>query len=244
MSVLFVTGTGTDVGKTIVVAALASLALERQSSVSVVKVAQTGFAPGEASDLDEVWRLSGLSANECFEPARYDEPLAPAAAARLSGRPPVSMTAVATLVSRLAASHDLVLVEGAGGLLVRYDEEGATVADLAREVGAPLLVVTAAGLGTLNATALTLEAMAHRGLELAGLVIGSWPNEPDLAARSNIRDLEMLSARPLSGAVPEGAGQLDRADFVNRAPSWLAPAYGGRFDSATFRDQNVPEDSR
>jgi dethiobiotin synthetase len=82
---------------------------------------------------------------------------------------------------------------------------------------------------------LTLEAMAHRGLELAGLVIGAWPGTPGVAERSNVRDLEMLAARPLSGALPEGAGQLDQASFLLASHAGLAPAYGGHFDAAAFR---------
>jgi hypothetical protein len=99
-----------------------------------------------------------------------------------------------------------VLVEGAGGLLVRFADDGWTLADLARALAAPVLVVTAAGLGTLNHTALTLEVLACRGLRLAGgLVVGCWPARPDLAARCNVTDLEALSGQPLGGAVPAGA---------------------------------------
>jgi dethiobiotin synthetase len=133
-----------------------------------------------------------------------------------------------------------VVVEGAGGLLVRYDDDGATIADLAHRLRAPVLVVTRAGLGTLNATALTLEALAHRGLDLSGVVIGSWPAQPDLAARSNIRDLETLSARPLAGALPEGAGRLGATEFQAAAATGIGPAYGGMFDAADFRGRHEP----
>ncbi|MBW3551414.1 MAG: FAD-dependent oxidoreductase, partial [Proteobacteria bacterium] len=81
---------------------------------------------------------------------------------------------------------------------------------------------TEPGLGTLNATALTLEAMAHRGLDLAGLVIGAWPDEPGLAERSNVADLEMLAARPLLGALPDGLA--GRTGFADAARAGLAPA--------------------
>ena len=90
-------------------------------------------------------------------------------------------------------------------------------------------------LGTLNHTALTLEALAHRGLALAGVVIGAWPAEPDLACRSNVRDLETLAARPLAGALPAGAGALDAAEFLLAARAGLAPSLGGAFDAADFR---------
>jgi len=118
---------------------------------------------------------------------------------------------------------------------VRYDDEGLTIADLAREVGAAVLVVADPALGTLNHTALTLEAMAHRGVALAGVVLGSWPDQPDLACRSNVRDLEMLAARPLAGALRAGAGELDGAEFLLAARAGLGPGLGGAFDAADFR---------
>src|SRR3954453_3391050 len=192
MSVLIVTGTDTEVGKTIAVAALAALARDRGAPVAVVKPAQTGVHAEEAGDLSVVASLTQVPASDLYEFVRYPDPLSPAAAARRSG---VAALDVADAVARIRALNEqyrLVLVEGAGGLLVRYDDDGATIADISHALGAPVLVVARAGLGTLNATALTLEALAHRGLELSGVVIGAWPADPDLAARSNIRDLETL----------------------------------------------------
>ncbi|HEU5160642.1 MAG TPA: dethiobiotin synthase [Streptosporangiaceae bacterium] len=234
MSVLIVTGTDTGVGKTVVTAALATLALARGASVAVVKPGQTGVAPGDPGDLDDVRRLAGL--DDLHEPARFPDPLSPAAAARVGGTAPVALRAVAERVHALAATRRLVIVEGAGGLLVRYDEDGATIADLARLLAAPVLVVVRPGLGTLNHTALTLEALAHRGLDLAGVVIGAWPAEPDLAMRCNIRDLETIAARPLDGALPAGAGALDPAEFLLAARAGLSPSLGGGFDAGTFRE--------
>ena len=237
MSVLIVSGTGTEIGKTIVTAAVAALAAARGGGVAVVKPAQTGMAPGEPGDLETVSRLAGIT--DTHEYARYPDPLSPAAAARLSGLPTLSMSQVAADIGKLAEDRALVLVEGAGGLLVRYDEEGATLADLARELGAPVLVVADPKLGTLNHTALTLESMALRGVELAGVVLGSWPyshpDEADLAMRSNLRDLETLAARPLAGALPAGAGQLDAPEFLLAAQAGLGPTLGGSFDAARFR---------
>jgi dethiobiotin synthetase len=233
VSVLVVTGTGTGVGKTVVTAAVAALAAARGSRVAVVKPGQTGVDATEPGDLAEVRRLAGVT--DLHELARYPDPLSPAAAARHSGLDPLDLRWAADRVRQLADDRDLVLVEGAGGLLVRYDEEGATVADLAHELAADVLVVVEPSLGTLNHTALTLEAMAHRGLALAGVVIGAWPAEPDLACRSNVRDLETLAARPLAGALPAGAGSLDGAEFLLAARAGLAPALGGTFDAADFR---------
>lgn len=231
MSVLIVTGTGTGVGKTVTVAALACVARHRGARVAVVKPAQTGVGPGRPGDLAEVRRLSGV--DDLHELARYPDPLSPAAAARRAGADPLDLDSVAGCVRRLAAERDLVLVEGAGGLLVRFADDGWTLADLARAVGAEVLVVTAAGLGTLNATALTLEVLAGRGLRFAGLVVGCWPAAPDLASRCNVADLERLAGRPLGGALPAGAPA--RPDFAAAARHWLAPAYGGAFNAADFR---------
>ena len=238
MSVLIVTGTGTGVGKTIVTAAVAALARERGSRVAVVKPGQTGVGPGDPGDLDEVRRLSLV--DDLHEHSRFPDPLAPATAARVAGRHPLDVATSIAATRWLAASHDLVLVEGAGGLLVHYDNDGATIADWADALDAPVLLVTHATLGTLNHTALTLEALAHRGLDLAGVVIGSWLDAPDLAARCNIRDLETLAARPLAGAITHGASALTPPQFLDTARAGLEPALGGRFDAHDFRLRHDP----
>ncbi|MDX3152072.1 dethiobiotin synthase, partial [Streptomyces scabiei] len=209
MTVLVVTGTGTEVGKTVTTAAVAAVALASGRSVAVLKPAQTGVRPDERGDADEVARLAG--AVTVRELARYPEPLAPATAARRAGLPAVHPEDVAEAAAKLAADHDLVLVEGAGGLLVRFDETGGTLADTARLLGAPVLLVASAGLGTLNTTELTARELAVREVELAGVVIGSWPEVPDLASRCNLADLPVVAAAPLVGAVPAGAAPTSGA---------------------------------
>jgi dethiobiotin synthetase len=231
---LFVTGTGTGVGKTIVTAAIAALARAAGRRVAVVKLAQTGVHDGPGSDtpdLETVTRLSGVT--DTHELARFPDPLSPEAAARVSGLPPVDFARAAALITDLAETRDLVLVEGAGGLLVRYDDRGATIADLAtvlneQGLDAPALVVTAAGLGTLNHTALTLEAAAARKVRTAGVVVGSWPRRPGLAERENLADLETLASGPLAGLLPEETGSLPPAEFLAVARDGLGPALGGR----------------
>ncbi|MDW8809646.1 dethiobiotin synthase, partial [Streptomyces scabiei] len=218
MTVLVVTGTGTEVGKTVTTAAVAAVALASGRSVAVLKPAQTGVGPDERGDADEVARLAG--AVTVRELARYPEPLAPATAARRAGLPPVHPEDVAEAAAKLAVDHDLVLVEGAGGLLVRFDEAGGTLADTARLLGAPVLLVASAGLGTLNTTELTARELAVRDVELAGVVIGSWPEVPDLASRCNLADLPVVADAPLVGAVPAGAGGLPPA------PAGTAPTSG------------------
>jgi dethiobiotin synthetase len=219
--VLVVTGTGTGVGKTVVTAAVAALATGR---TAVLKPAQTGVGPSDPGDIDEIARLvPGVGVHEL---ARYPDPLAPATAAARVGRDPVTAGAAASCARRLAADHDLVLVEGAGGLLVRLAAAD-TLADVAALLRAPVLVVAAAGLGTLNHAALTVEAVRTRGLTCVGVVIGAWPAAPGLAERCNLVDLPVVTGVPLLGAVPEGAGALTAAEFTEVARHSLAAALGG-----------------
>ncbi|MFG3273211.1 dethiobiotin synthase [Streptomyces luteogriseus] len=239
MPVLVITGTGTEVGKTIVTAAVAASALAAGRSVAVLKAAQTGVRPDEPGDAAEVERLAGPVTTA--ELARFPEPLAPATAARRAGRTPVHPHEVAEAAAKLATEHDLVLVEGAGGLLVRFDAAGGTLADAARLLSAPVLVVTPAGLGTLNTTELTARELRARGLELAGIVIGSWPADPDLAARCNLADLPDVAGAPLLGSVPAGSGALSPTAFRSSAPHWLAPRLDGSWDAEAFRIREAPE---
>ncbi|MFE2720810.1 dethiobiotin synthase [Kitasatospora sp. NPDC059327] len=240
--ILFVTGTNTEVGKTVATAALASAALRGGARVAVLKPGQTGLAPGEPGDVDDVRRLAGALTTR--ELARYPDPLAPNTAARRAGLPALTPAEVAAEVAELAGTHDLVLVEGAGGLLVRYDDEGRTLADQARAVlGAGLpaefLLVASAGLGTLNIVALTAEALRARGLPLAGVVIGSWPARPGLAECCNLADLPRSAGAPLLGALPERAGTA--ADFGALAAASLAPELGGDWDARAFARTHRPD---
>ena len=237
MTALLVTGTGTEVGKTVVTAAIAALAVARGLAVTVVKPAQTGEPPGTPGDAGEVVRLAGRV--RPIELVRYPDPLSPEAAARQAGQPSLTLAQCVDAVTAADRDADLVLVEGAGGLLVRYDGDGMTMADVAAELDLPVVLVTASGLGTLNATALTLEALRARRLALHALVVGAWPAQPGLADRCNLADLQTLAGRPLSGVLPEGASRLTAAAFLAMARRALAPVLGGNFDAAAF-DGSVP----
>ena len=219
--VVVVTGTSTGVGKTVATAALTSRALAAGQSVVVVKPVQTGVADGD-SDAEEVHRLTGCAVHEH---TTLDEPLAPDTAARRAGVPIPPVAEHADRVRVLAEFHDTVVVEGAGGLLVRLDTDGGTLldlaADLAESVPTEVVVVAAPGLGTLNHTELTVGALRARGLEPDGIVIGSWPADPGLAERCNAEDLPRVTGVPVIATLPEGAGSLSREEFRTRAPTWF-----------------------
>ena len=125
----------------------------------------------------------------------------------------LELDGVLDAVRMLDAAHDLVLIEGAGGVAVRLGADGFTALDIARGVGAPVLIVASAELGTLNHSALTVAAVRAAGVECAGLVIGSWPADPDLAARVNLDELPLVTGLELIACLPEGAGALGPAAF-------------------------------
>jgi dethiobiotin synthetase len=203
VSVLLITGTDTGVGKTVATAALACHARLAGMDVAVCKPVQTGAADGD-DDLGEVARLSGVDA--LASGWRYPEALAPVAAADRAGMPLPTRAELIGLVRALDRPGRLVLVEGAGGLLVELGADGVTLRDLATDLDAAVLVVARAGLGTLNHTTLTVESLVGRDIPCAGLVIGAWPSEPGPAETSNREALDRVA--PLRAALPAGAGAL------------------------------------
>lgn len=239
--VLVVSGTDTGVGKTIVTAAIAALAGAAGKRVGVIKAAQTGIGEsGESgeSDIEVITRLA--HPDRIAEGARYRAPLAPASALRFDGEVPVSMDVVATTVDDWRPELDLILVEGAGGLLVGLDARSTTITQVSATLGAPIVLVTRADLGTLNHTALSLEAMVSRGVDCAAVIIGSWPDEPGLDCRCNLVDLPAIIGADFAGALPAGAGTATAVDFKRLARGGLAPRFGGDFDGADFRRRFPP----
>lgn len=221
MSIVFITGTDTGVGKTVATAALACQAALAGIDVAVCKPAQTGTVIGD-DDLAEIGRLSGVTALTGL--VRYPQPLAPVAAAAQAGLPMPTRDQLIGVIGDCAAPGRLTLVEGAGGLLVELGAGGLTLADLAAEFEAPVLLVVAPGLGTLNHTALTLEALGVRGISCAGLVIGAWPADPGQAEAANRDALDHLA--PVRAAIPAGCGALSGDAFAQLAgaifdPQWV-----------------------
>lgn len=210
-----VTGTDTGVGKTVVTAALAAAIAAQGLDVVAVKPVQTGLKAGEPGDVDDVARLSGVEVREL---ARLEPALAPETAARQEG---VDLPTVDEHVERIRAlGHDVVIIEGAGGVLVRLDLDGGTIIDIAGCLGAEVVVVTRETLGTLNHTTLTVDRLRDAGIDPV-LVIGSAEPHPSHEALSNHADLPRLTGCPIAGRVPPDVGSLPPADFSDRAPGWF-----------------------
>jgi dethiobiotin synthetase len=217
--IVFVTGTDTDIGKTVTTAALAATLAGQGRTVAVYKPAQAGTCDGQG-DVDVVRRLAGL--DDVHEGIRLTHAMAPvAAAARAKVTLPAAQDHVAA-IQRLAADHDHTLVEGAGGVLVVLDQDGHTLADIALATGSSCaaVVVCRSGLGTLNHTELTLEALDRRGIPISGMVIGSWPRRPTEIDMSN-RTYLGEHIVPLIGVIPEGVATLAPATFMSAADSWF-----------------------
>ena len=205
---VLVTGTDTGVGKTFVAALLCRAA----SAATYVKPVQTGLVSDEA-DAAVVARLAGVATRQ--GPA-FDEALAPAVAARRSGDAVTRAHLLDTF-----RGLDLVVGEGAGGLLVDLGTDGTTLADLAADLDLPLIVVARPGLGTLNHTRLTCEAAWARGLRVRGIVVNGYPAQPGIAERTNVDGLAEIA--PVLAVVPVHAGgdplpQLPPDLVVNARP--------------------------
>ncbi|HSN92515.1 MAG TPA: dethiobiotin synthase [Anaeromyxobacteraceae bacterium] len=198
---LFVTGTDTGVGKTEVACALLRAARARGLDAVGMKPAQSGAGPGEVSDAERLLEASGrVEPFAAVCPYELEAPLAPAVAARLEGRT-VSLDAIVSAARALASRHAAVVVEGAGGLLVPLSED-ATYADLAAALGLPVLVVARAGLGTLNHTALTCEALGRRGLAVAGVVLNRTVPVDDPSVPHNAAEIERMTGARVLAVLP------------------------------------------
>lgn len=194
---LFVTGTDTGVGKTLIAAGLLRLARRRGLVPIPFKPVETGCVP-EPADARRLWRAARppiLPDEVCPHPLPL--PAAPALAAAAAGMR-VDLLALADRAHALAARGNFLLVEGAGGLLVPY-ADGETTADFAARIGLPLLIVGRMALGTINHVALTIAEAKRRRLSIAGCVLSR--SEPEVGPHE-AGNVELIAAvsgeRPLA----------------------------------------------
>jgi dethiobiotin synthetase len=213
---LFVTGTDTGVGKTEVSCALVAEARAGGLDLAAMKPAESGVAPGQPSDSERLRAAAGGGDDPALVcPYRLAAPLAPAVAARLAGVE-VRLEVILDAARALQARHAALLVEGAGGLLVPLTARH-TFADLAVALGLPVLVVARAGLGTVNHTALTVEALRARGLAVAGVVLNRTGPADDPSVPHNAAEVERLTGARVLATLPFCADIAGREAILRSA---------------------------
>jgi dethiobiotin synthetase len=215
----FVTGTGTEVGKTVVAATIARTALERGKRVTVFKPAVSGLDEGGEPDHALLRRAAGSAqTDDEVAPYRYGPPVSPHLGAELAGET-IDPARLRARARAAADSAECLVVEGVGGFCVPLTL-GYLVRDFARDLGLPVVIAGPPGLGAINHTLLTIEAVRSVGLEAAAVVLTPWPSEPGVIERSNREAIERL------GGTRVGTLQtLDLADPTAWPPFELAKLF-------------------
>jgi dethiobiotin synthetase len=214
----FVTGTDTSVGKTVVACALVRELRRAGRNVGIMKPAETGVGPEGPQDARALRAAAGVDDPlDEICPFPLALPAAPSVAALHAGRK-LDLARVMECFRRLAARHECMVVEGAGGLLVPLAGRF-TMADLARELGLPVLVVARGALGTINHTLLTLEALAQRGLPCAGVVVSHAGGPLSDADSRNLQALRDSLGERLVGEIPP------LAPGAEPATGWIAAGW-------------------
>ncbi|HEX9780611.1 MAG TPA: dethiobiotin synthase [bacterium] len=235
---LFVTATDTDVGKTAVACALASWYAGRGVDVGVMKPVATGAGrPAVSDDAKRLARASGArDARRLVNPVCFREPLAPLTAARRAGRT-IRLSGVLAAYAALARRHDVMVVEGIGGLLVPLTSR-ACVADLAARLGLPLVIVARTGLGTLNHTLLTVAEARRRRLPVLGLVFteAARPRPADrISRRTNPGLIAEATGLPIIGCLPYHPPPPGQAAWQTWC-AWAARRLDGRILERAHRN--------
>jgi dethiobiotin synthetase len=236
---IFVTGTGTGVGKSVLAAAVCAALSARGERVAAFKPAVTGLDedPDEWGHDHELLAASASAgqAPDDVAPYRYGPPASPHLAAELVGEriEPARLHAAARAA---AAGTDALVVEGVGGLMVPL-ANGYLVRDFAADLGLPIAIAARPGLGTINHTLLTVEAARAAGLRVVGVVMTPWPEDPETLERSNRETIGRLADVPVRTL---GSLRRDRLAQAGRglAPeTWLDPLPGVSTASAPERSQ-------
>ena len=220
---IFITGTGTEIGKTVVAGGLAAALKQSGANVGVMKPISSGDTADaqflkHAAQVDD--ELSSIN------PIYLRHPLAPSVAARIENRE-IDLRCVETAFAALQEKYDFVIVEGVGGIAVPLRDDFLMV-HLIHHLRLPVLIVAQAGLGTLNHTLLTVAFAQQFGLQIAGIVLNSHsPEVEGLAEATNPVEIEKLTDIPVIGVVPYekrlDTAQPDPAflaDFMNQHIAW------------------------
>ncbi len=207
---LFITATDTEVGKTVIAGAVAHYFLKRVRRVAVCKPIASGSVRRREGLVSEDAEFLASCADARFPldiicPVRFKEPLAPAIAAERA-KEPVDWEAVGRSLRLMSAESEVMVVEGVGGVMAPLDERH-TVLDLARWLGLPAVIVARPGLGTINHTLLTIEALRREGVKIAGVVINRYPADgASIAEETAPRWIEKFGKVPVLAIVPDYPG--------------------------------------
>jgi dethiobiotin synthetase len=216
---LFVTGTDTGVGKSIVAGAVCAALAARGEQVAAFKPAVTGLGQSPDDWPEDQVLLAGAAGGrqtpDEVAPYRFEPAVSPHFAAELAGETIEPAHLLAT-----ARAHELVVCEGVGGLMVPITT-GYLVRDLAVDLGLPVVIAARTGLGTINHTLLTIEAARSAGLALAGVVMTPWPDDPEPIEHSNRETVERLGGVPVSGLPLTTQGSLAAAGEQLPLDDWL-----------------------
>jgi dethiobiotin synthetase len=203
MKGFFVTGTDTDVGKTIISSGLAAVLKEKKVDVGVFKPLLSGIDREDpTSDTSLLKQLSQTSLSyEEITPFQFKEPLAPYVAGKLEGKI-IGIEEVVDHWEKIREKHEFFIVEGAGGISVPLGE-GFLVSDLIKVLQLPIVIVARPNLGTFNHIFLTVQYAKNMGLSIAGIVINGINESPDLAEKTNPELIEQLCGVPILGITPK-----------------------------------------
>jgi len=224
---IFITGTDTGVGKTIVAAAIALCLRRAGIRVAVLKPVTSGAVviDGRLCSEDAEllrWASTCTAPDADIAPYLLREPLAPSESAAREGVV-IEIGPIREAFERLSVNHDFVIVEGAGGLLVPLAKD-LLVADLVEELSLPLLIVARPNLGTVNHTLMTCECARSRGIEIMGVVINGLSNQPDSAEEYAPRMISQYGAVSVSAVLPRCSAGNEKlivetvADLIEKQP--------------------------
>lgn len=202
MTGLFITGTDTGVGKTIVAAALVMALKKKGVNVGVMKPLQSG----PDGDADILMKAAGVDdARSLVVPYELKEPVAPTLAARLESVE-IDLHIIKDAYNQLSNKHEVMIVEGAGGIMVPILEKGTEsylFSDLAADLKLKTIIVARAGLGTVNHTLLTIDHARSKGLDVIGVIINGYSQNPGLSEKNNPKMIEELSGFSVLSILPK-----------------------------------------
>jgi len=216
---LFITGTDTGVGKTIVAAGLVASLRHSGFDIGVMKPIETGFLL-RSSDAVFLKKIAGVKDSlDAICPYRLKHPLSPFTAAKIENVS-IRLEKIAGAYEGLLQNHQALLVEGAGGLLVPITRQK-MMADLALYLKLPVLIISRTGLGTINHTLLSVEAARERGIEVAGVIFNHSGPRRGLAERTNPSVIRHFIDVPVLGEIPYAPFLKGRYRNGERVRQWI-----------------------